>query len=280
MSIKRLFSDYSDLSTQPSEYTVLADFGSHDSQTIPYLSQSSMPSSSRSGKRSRRSSKSSRSYKRSYSMYKRPSPYALIYPIERRAQYVCIGNPSVGFKDLVSGQTSYYLGFTFSLEGVQPWLATNAQAEQPLPSSSELQSLFDRYRLKRVIVTVYYSLNSAETGQYPMPVLKQALDFNQVTGTNDLNEYAGSKFVQLGNVVNGCRFNLTTPTCSNAVETNTAPTANLAQSAISPWIDTASPGVNHYGMRFQLGYFGNAAAADVGNFLFSFRLEYEFKNPR
>lgn len=215
-----------------------------------------------------------------YPLYKKPSAYAMIYPIQRRAQYTCNLVPSRGFVDQISSQYSFFLGFQFSLEGVQPWLATQAQAEQPLPNSSELQSLFDRYRLKKVIVTVYYSVNSSETGQVPMPLIKQALDFNQVTGTNDLNEYAGSHVKQMGNATNGWKFYLTTPTVSNAVETNTAPTANLAQSAISPWIDTASPGVNHYGMRFQAGVFGNASDSVAGNFLFQFELFYEFKNPR
>lgn len=225
-----------------------------------------------------RTSKSSR--RRMYKPKLYRSPYSIIYPIERRAQFLLDNNPLNGFDDPNSTAISQFLGLSFSLDGVQPWLGGTNITEIPLSNSSELQSVFDKYRLTKVLVEVFYSHNSSPTGDPRLPVLTQALDFDSVDGTSLLNEYAGARLVQFGNNVNSQRFYLTNPTATYAMGSDAPLIAVVGGQKVSPWLDTAAPGINHYGMRFQVSNFGGTQNATVGTFLFNIRLSFEFKNPR
>lgn len=225
-----------------------------------------------------RTAKSSR--RRMYKPKLYRSPYSITYPIERRCQFLLDNNPLNGFDDPNSTAVSPYLGLSFSLDGVQPWLGGANLTEIPLPNASELQSVFDKYRLTKVLVEVFYSHNSSGTTEPRLPVLTQALDFDSVDGTSALNEYAGARMIQFGNNVNSQRFNLYNPTATYAMGSDAPLIAVVGGQKISPWLDSAASGINHYGMRFQLSNFGGTQNATVGTFLFNIRLSFEFKNPR
>lgn len=259
------------------------------SYTLPYsqsTTQESQFSQEMPVKRTRyySRSKSSKSYKRaarsSYKAKLYRSPYSQVYPIERRCQFLLDNNPLNGFKDPLTAAFSPFLGLSFSLDGVQPWLGGATIAEVALPNSSELQAVFDKYRLAKVLVEVFYSHNSSPTGDPRLPVLTQALDFDSVDGTSLLNEYAGARLIQFGNNVNSQRFNLYNPTATTVMGSDAPLIAVVSGQKVSPWLDSAASGVNHYGMRFQLSNFGGTQNAVVGTFMFNVKMSFEFKNPR
>lgn len=254
------------------------------SYTLPYsqtTTQESQLSQEMPYKKARTyKSRVSKSYKRSYKPKLYKSPYSMVYPIERACQVVMGLNPSLGFYDFTSTNTSLYFGLSFALEGVTPWLGGSVQTEVGIPSSAELQSLFDKYRIKKVEVEVFYGHNSSESTQPYLPVITQALDFDSVNGTNDLNEYAGAQTRQFGNNNGAHKFKLYNPTIAQSVGSDAPLIAVIGAQKVSPWLDTAAPGINHYGMRFQVSNFGSSTNALVGRFIFRFKITYEFKCPR
>lgn len=248
-------------------------------------SQSSMPAL----KRYRRSSKlrhSSRYSRRGYSsfsLYSRPrrvTPYSKIYTMERSCSFLTPMNLSTGFN--AGGQ---FLGLSFCLEGCQWYTGTTYQGLASISNVTEFQSLFDKWRIDKIEVIPVFS-NSQSSVNSPatvLPVIYQALDFDSVTGTNNLSEYPQMRTIQLGTVNNGLtKCYLTTPTVTDAVSNNNAGTITgvLAGTRISPWLDTASPDISHFGMRFQFQNFGRTSSTDIGTILWQIKIYYSFKTVR
>lgn len=207
--------------------------------------------------------------------------YATTYCFKRYAVINYLYSRAIGFQNLGLTVASPYLGFAFSLRQVSPFIGgtydgTSAAA---LPNSAELAAVFDQFRIKKVIVTVFYSHNSSATSEALLPVVRQALDFDSVDGVNTLDEYQNRKVIQMTGISTGKKFWLTTPTVQGVVQDTLASVGSGSQQ-ISPWLDANADLTPHYGMRFQASNFGDTSTGVVGTFQFAFDLELEFRRPR
>lgn len=216
-------------------------------------------------------------------LYKPPKPsYSLVYPIERNAVVSLGYSRALGFQNFALTASSPYLGLVFSLNQISPYIGgtydgTSAGA---IPNSSELAAVFDQFRIKKIEVQVFYSHNVSATGDALMPLLRQALDFDSVNGTNALTEYQGFKTKQMGMYgTDGIMFLLYNPTVQGVIQDATA-TTGTGQALVSPWLDSSAINTPHFGMRFQAEPFSDTTAGTVGRFVFNVKYLLEFRRPR
>lgn len=222
-------------------------------------------------------------YKSYYPRYKTISPsYSTVYPIERNAVVNYIYNRQLGFQNTGLTISSPYLGFVFSMSQASPYIGGtyDGTSAGTVPNQAELAAVFDQYRIKKIICQVFYSHNSSATGDAILPILRQALDFDSVDGTNSLNEYQNMKVRQMGDTPNNSlKYWLTTPTVQT-VSQDTIASVGTSQATTSPWLDSSAVNVPHYGMRFEASNFADTTTGSVGRFQFVFTYTFEFRRPR
>lgn len=228
--------------------------------------------------------KKSKYYKgKSYPIYKAPKPsYSLVYPIERNCVVNYLYSRQLGFQNVGLTVSSPYLGFAFSLQQASPFIGGtyDGTSAGSVPNYSELAAVFDQFRIKKIVCTVFYSHNSSATGDALLPILRQALDFDSVDGTNSLNEYQNMKVHQMGDTpAAGFKYWLTTPTVQGAVQ-DTLASVGSANAISSPWLDSNASLTPHYGMRFEASNFGDTTTGLTGRFQFIFKYSLEFRRPR
>lgn len=225
-----------------------------------------------------------KSYKSSkLTLYKTPkASYSLVYPIERNATVLLGYSRALGFQNFALTASSPYLGLLFSINQVSPYLGGTYDGTSAgvVPNSSELLAVFDQYRIKRIEVQLFYSHNVSATGDALMPLLRQALDFDSVNGTNALTEYQGCRTNQMGMyMTDGIKYNLFNPTVQGVVQDSTT-TTGTANALVSPWIDSSANNTPHFGMRFQAEPFGDTTAGVAGRFSINVKYLLEFRRPR
>lgn len=215
-----------------------------------------------------------------YARYRQISSYDKIYTFERLAniKYVINVNGFIG-----ATNTSPYLGLAFNLNGGIAYVSGLWDQNLSIPNVSEFITLFDRYRIDKVEVSVMFSNTETVMGSvaYPMPILYQVLDFDSIGGTSSIFEYPQCKINQLGGVNNGGIIKYTCrPRVTGYVQNNSSGTITAlnASTQICPWIDTAAPNIEHFGMRFQLDDFNSVLGGNFGTISFMIRYFYSFKS--
>lgn len=215
--------------------------------------------------------------------YKPVTPkYSSIYYFKRYATINYLYNRQLGFQNTGLTVSSPYLGLSFALSQVSPWIGGvyDGTSAGLLPNSSELAAVFDQYRIKAILVEVFFSHNTSTSGDPLLPILRQALDFDSVDGTNSLNEYQNRRVHQLGATpIGSIKFHLYNPTAQGVMQDTLASTGTAAQQ-VSPWLDTNANLVPHFGMRFEASNFQDTTAGTVGRFQFNIEYDLEFRRPR
>lgn len=221
----------------------------------------------------------------SYPKYRQVSSYAKIYTFERICNINVTIHDQFGFSN-GSGAYSNHLGLNFQLAGMGLYVGGSYVLTSAIPSQSEFQALFDRYRIDKVEVTPIWSCNYTgnNTSTITTPLLHQALDFDTVDGTNSLFEYPQCKTLQLGSINNGLTKFICYPCVTSAVsqiDTSTGTvSASLAESSKHPWLDAGAPNIQHFGMRFQYDSMGSTYNNNSGTIQFICRFYFSFKNSR
>lgn len=118
-----------------------------------------------------------------------------------------------------------------------------------LPNFAEFTSLFDAYRINKILVKFVPNHNSSDVGvtAQNIPNFHSVLDYNDATAPASLNqmyEYANWKMTR-GTAIHKRIFR---PTTLDSVDTGSG-----AVSSSNPqwkqWINTGNANVNHYGLK-------------------------------
>lgn len=215
--------------------------------------------------------------------YKSVTPkYSSIYHFKRYATINYLYNRQLGFQNTGLTVSSPYLGLSFALTQVSPWIGGvyDGTSAGLLPNSAELAAVFDQYRIKAILVEVFFSHNTSSSGEPLLPILRQALDFDSVDGTNSLNEYQNRRVHQLGATpIGSIKFHLYNPTAQGVMQ-DTLASVGTASQQVSPWLDANANLVPHFGMRFEASNFQDSTAGTVGRFQFNIEYDLEFRRPR
>ena len=247
-----------------------------------------MPSYKRSRSGTKKSSISYKKYSKGKTYaplkrYKAVTPkYSSIYAFKRYATVNYLYNRQLGFQNTGLTVNSAYLGLAFSIQQVSPFIGGiyDGTSLGQLPNYNELLAVFDQFRIKKIIVEVFYSHNSSATGDALLPILREALDFDSVDGTNALNEYQNRRVHQMGATpIEPLKFWLVTPTTQGVVQ-DTLSSVGSGIGEVSPWLDTNASLTPHYGMRFEVSNFADATTGTVGRFQFNVEYDLEFRRPR
>lgn len=128
-------------------------------------------------------------------------------------------------------------------------------ALQYLTSYSEFTALFDQYRIVRVETTFMPTITEISAlGTFVNSYLLTAIDYddsNTYTTVNDALQVATASITPLTKqVVRGF-----TPRCAIAAYSGTF--TSYAQAPTMQWVDCASPGVQHYGLKTAIPLTGS-----------------------
>lgn len=147
-----------------------------------------------------------------------------------------------------------------------------------LINSTDLTNLCDQYKIKGARVKIYFNSNSASVGgSTSMPCLQYIVDHDDSTisgaTVNALREKAGVKFKTFSSNRNVLNINLQ-PRVSQAVYNNGTIQPIVYAVPTKPiWINSAYPGVEHYGVKGVLTNVNLPASGGVPSTMFKFDVE-------
>lgn len=173
--------------------------------------------------------------------------------------------------------TNLDLEFAFSLQNTYVYKGGVLSTTVSNPGYSELNALYQKWRIKRVTVTPVFTNNAA-----PLPALGTGLPLvliavdqtNVATVTlTDIQQYSDLMAFQLGNGATGPPNIVFQP----------KPVDQYANSTFGPgsnvWLSTRSPEMLHYGLKVVYDPQGFGAATQIGNCSWYFRYEFEMSEP-
>lgn len=146
-----------------------------------------------------------------------------------------------------------------------------------VPNVSELTSLYDHYRIKRVICEMYYNINTTPTAGIGLPLIHVANDSNSASSfsRSDIEQYPGKWTAQLGNNQRKIRWSFK-PKVRLDVLTSTGVTSTSAYNT-SGWLDTSSTNVEHLGTKIYIDPVGNTTPTEQGKITIICYYEIELK---
>lgn len=198
-----------------------------------------------------------------------------VYRFRRTTSFDAAVNPNSGFSSV---------GFDMTIMPTLANLNTNVSGtvfiSPSLPNASEFVNLFDRYRIRKVTIQLFFSQNLSNTPAAPVPLIHIVNDYNS-TGSfakSDIYQMPTMKTYQLteGKPITWKLY----PVCRGDVLTSSGISSTSAHSLPSPWLDTSSSSVEHLGTRIFLDNLGRSTSMDAGTILFKFTYDLEFKNVK
>lgn len=121
---------------------------------------------------------------------------------------------------------------------------------QKLPSYAEFTALYDAYCIKMVKVTFIPRPNSSEMGQSGAPQVHSVLDLNDANSLTNLNDYLQYDTYKSSRGLQQ-HVRIIRPRPAQAVY-NGAVASGYMNPYKAVWIDTTSPGVQHYGLKYYI----------------------------
>lgn len=225
----------------------------------------------------------SRVVKARYPRYRAPTSYNTIYPFERSVEWDV-------YLDLATGWNGRGLGMSvaWSLQNMIVTAGDGVVYGPTIPGYTEFSNLFDKWRIDRVDTKFIFSgtnhqIVSSSTNTFVMPVLNMVTDWNDNTPTDNLLEFPQVKCMQLGTGQN-TDLTIYRPGTSGATESS-AGTSVFSTVMRSPWLDTSTPTVVHYGTKFSYAQF-NPVTYDynpeviIGCMKIRCKIYFSFSNPR
>jgi len=121
---------------------------------------------------------------------------------------------------------------------------------QKLPASTEFTNLYDAYCIKMVKVSIIPRPNSSELGQSGAPQVHSVIDLNDANGLAALNDYLQYDTYKSTRGLQ-THVRIIRPRPAQAVY-NGALATGYANPYKAMWIDTTSPAVQHYGLKYYI----------------------------
>uniref|UniRef100_UPI004047A0A4 hypothetical protein n=1 Tax=Flavobacterium sp. TaxID=239 RepID=UPI004047A0A4 len=172
----------------------------------------------------------------------------------------CDGN--YGF--IVGGiqQNSFNMSIAFQLNGMALYFGGVFYGLLAMPNVAEFQNLFDQYRIDKVDLTMFYSVNTNEVDKTAttsqnidaLPVFGSALDYDDTASVdmNGLQQYASFKQWQWGGQQNrgGVHRLSVKPAIQRVTFSGNAGTATAgSERAFGAVLDTSTGAINHFGVK-------------------------------
>ena len=191
-----------------------------------------------------------------------------MYHFKRSVSTKLSMNSSTGF---TSGASDYGIGINFQLDKVS---MNGPSVSTTVPSIAELTSLFDLYRIDKVVVKFIWSANSniaanSGTGAPVLWVCNDHSDSTRPTGPDVIQQKQGAKCIQLG-IGAGGTSNVHTHTCypkvAQAVFQSGTFSGYAENSSKNVFISTQYVAVEHYGVKVRWDPF-RTVNADLGDLM-------------
>ncbi len=147
-----------------------------------------------------------------------------------------------------------------------------------LPNYTELTNLYDQYRIVCVEVRFIPSVTTALTGASVdnlLPRIATVADFNDgslPTNLTSLQQYQSYRADLFNKVITRKIY----PRTATAIYNNGA-TSGYAFNDQPTWVDTANPGVQHYGMKWAMVWPVAGTGTSVTKFTVEFVHHLEFR---
>lgn len=205
------------------------------------------------------------------------------HKIRRSVTIVIPYSPLNGFT--VGGGTGQNLNFGYSLSAIS-MLCGGATSTLAVPNSTQMSTLFDKWRISSVRAQIYFQDNSSTTSVNTtnMPLLNYVWDTsdNAVEALSDMLSHDKCRRYQFGNgaAKGGC------------LRTSGRPQATLGTgdlllggtttgSHVEPratWFQTTTPNVLHNCLKIVADPIGATLATSEGSFSFYFDIMYDLKD--
>lgn len=208
-----------------------------------------------------------------------PAPKNTVVRIMRATQRILGVNAGGG----IDGHPYYDMQLTFSPSATRYYIQGTSIYSDPLPNVSEFSSLFDSWRLKKVVVRIDVPMGVSNSGLSPgfvLPQLLYAPDYNDSGSASrtDLLQYPQvltHNFNRDGYTPLMFEFS---PRSLTEVSSGIVSTSYI-NTPLNAWHRTSNMDVQHYGIKFYLDFFGLALNQ---SFPVEFTIWYdmEFTNPK
>lgn len=192
---------------------------------------------------------------------------------------IITGGATPGFN--ASGISNMQINFMLS--GINLYLGGTTWTTLTMPNYAEFTTLYDQFRIDWVEGEIYFSANSAESvsannGTLPMLICAKDYDDSNTATSTDLAQYNNCQYWQLGNMAMKKKINIK-PNVDIAVFNGLT---NGYARAKPMFIDTASFGVPHYGLKLATTPIVTPPAnnTNLGSLFFRFRYHITMNNTR
>jgi hypothetical protein len=165
--------------------------------------------------------------------------------------------------------------------GTGTWFSSTTYGNAP-----QYAGIYDMYRIKKVEIDLYYSDNtSSNSNNVPLPMIYGVIDYddgNTLGSATTALSFSTCKVMQLGNQ-NGSprglnRLTVLRPCVKTSVDTTSfVSTQKSAKIDRSPWLDTDTVNVEHYGAKYWFENPGGTPNTNDGICTFIIRQFMEYK---
>jgi hypothetical protein len=153
-----------------------------------------------------------------------------------------------------------------------------------LPNVTEITTLFDHYKIKKVVTRLDWSMNAYDANGsigYAAPLFYYVVDHDDVNNAqvSDLLQYPGV----------GTHSFLTNGYKPLIIEHTPRPLMDVAAAGVltayspaekNPYIRTLEPTVPHYGLKIACGSLGGSANTIIGYLLVTTYIDFEVIDPK
>lgn len=202
-----------------------------------------------------------------------------VHKFKRTVAFPLAYIPSTG----IGGSSDFGVGLSCSMTNVY-WSTLSGSAGVPIPGASDLQNLFDTYRIDKMVVKVFFQDTGSNTGSGStgMPVISYVNDNttppqNYYATASQILQFQGVRQYQHGNgaTKGGCLQTSVVPRAKQLTGMQAGPpgTNNSAGSASDKaftWYETRNQGEanTHFGTLFYFDPAGATQTTKLGTFSF------------
>lgn len=179
--------------------------------------------------------------------------------------YSSLNGMQTGANTLTKGQAIY-----FSLGVVT--IAGSGTVAVGIPGATDLQGLFDAWRIKRCKVQLLCTNNSSSVGSLAngMPIICTAVDANDGAVPTSRDELTQDSTFRVDRLDDSHLF-------SRSFQPHTVTAATAQECPLSTWIPTSNPNQSYFGMKMYCEPVGTTATATSNMFMY-ITVVYECKD--
>lgn len=185
---------------------------------------------------------------------------------------------SICFKS--GGITGQSLQMAFSMSSFNISIAGTSIINVVVPSYTEMGSLFDKYRIDRV--DLYYTSSiDANNGfggvqMFYGPAVCYTIDTDDSLSTtaSDIMQYQTCKYTQFMNQTSRNKLCSFRPQAEQPMITSGTSLTGQASPPKNLWLDWASPGIEHYGVKFAIDQLNTTTQANADWYQVQFQAVY------